>query len=233
MSFIASTSAYRPSAFQPDAGQAAPAGNDAQRWPAATARSSAIVTAALGGGDGRAEVRRIASKTLVSAGLAIVSGRPSEGGARPVATEAGGHAKMAPQHDVRRLDILARAGQDTALSGDKGASESRAVKYWPKARVVPAALLKVMYPMGPVYSRETIKAGTMWVPLAKGTPPKDKPLNDAASRLASADASVPAPAARPLYGRRSADAGLERLSDHARLQPLSGEDRIRPTGGGM
>lgn len=233
MSFIASTSAERSSAFLADTASSVPAGNDALRQPtgfayAATMRSAAIVSASLGEGAERADVRHVPSEVLVNAGREICSHQPSEAGAKP----AGAQAETVPQHEIRRSEILVRAGREIALSADNNTSQRLAVKYWPKARVVPAALLKVAYPMGPVYSRETIKAGTMWVPLAKATPPKSTPPNGSSSHQASADASAPAPAARPLYGRRSADAGLEHLSNHARLQPSSREPETRPAGDG-
>ncbi|MGV6871524.1 hypothetical protein ACUSIJ_02370 [Pseudochelatococcus sp. B33] len=121
-----------------------------------------------------------------------------------------------PTYTFRQSDILARMGWEIAHNGGDD-DRTMVVKYWPKDSVLPRALLVVRYPAGTVHPWATIRAGTIRVPRARATPPRQQPVIQTRETTAP---PVPGPRAR-----RGSDAGLEHLSDAARLQPLPAGDK--------
>lgn len=190
--------------------------------PALIAGGQLVVNTALDEA-GREAARRVTvesqphspSDILVRAGLAIVNSEADD--ARTAAAKTAPKKEQAdpapgPSRETRRSEILMEAGRRII------SAETDTAKYWPRARVAPSAFSQVLYPIGPVYSYEIRKAGTFRVPIARGTPPKSQ----------SSGPTQAATAASPTRGpheRRGGDAGLEHLSDRARLQPLPPGDR--------
>lgn len=176
---------------------------------------------------GREAARRVAvkapplrpSEILAKAGLDIVNSVPDDPRKAPVKKA---QAEPAPSRETRRSEILMEAGRQIVRAG------SDETKYWPKARVAPGAFSKVLYPIGPIYSSEIRKAGTFWVPIARGTPPKSQSSEPAQATMTDSPTRGPqerGPQERGPHERRGGDAGLEHLTDRARLQPLPPGDR--------